>query len=559
MAVLLAAILGAVALILAPGALFYFDVTPKLVALLAGAAVVCLARPRAADRRFTILLVATLLAAVVSTLLSPERSLSLYGSTWRRYGLLAECAVLVVAWFVSQSTDRLTLVRGVSIASAAAAIYGIAQYFGWDPVLPAAAYHIGEGVWTIVRPPGTLGYVSYFATWLLVGGFLAISLRTRWGYAAAALCWTAMLLTGTRAAFLGLAAGLLVWLYRRGFRIPRRAAAVCLCVAAAAAAFYFSPAGANLRSRTRWFAEDRWGGARPLLWRDSFRMAVHRPAFGFGPETFTAAFPHYESRELARAYPDFAHESPHNIFLDAFVSQGVLGLFCLVAVCLLAWRASDPWLAAAAAASIVAQQFTAFTIPTALLLYATLALCVPKPAAALHVPRFALAPLAVIFVYAAVRVAAADHALAQTQHALSAGDLAAADQHYRDYRSRKLPGASADLWYSRELFAMSQRAAVPVQRLQALQMSAAIGLDATATAEDPFDAWYQLANIRAAQGDAAGVENDLRRAIAAHPNWFKPHWTLAQLLRLQGRLPEAQAEAALAVDLDGAKHPEVSR
>src|SRR5258708_9588330 len=40
---------------------------------------------------------------------------------------------------------------------------GIAQYFGLDPILPVAGYHIGEGIWTIVRPPSTLGYVSYFA------------------------------------------------------------------------------------------------------------------------------------------------------------------------------------------------------------------------------------------------------------------------------------------------------------------------------------------------------------------------------------------------------------
>ena len=42
--------------------------------------------------------------------------------------------------------------------------------------MPAAAYHVGEGLWTIVRPPGTFGYVSYFATWLLAGLFVAAAL-----------------------------------------------------------------------------------------------------------------------------------------------------------------------------------------------------------------------------------------------------------------------------------------------------------------------------------------------------------------------------------------------
>ena len=63
-------------------------------------------------------------------------------------------------------------------------------------------------------------------------------------------------------------------------------------------AFYIGPLGQPLRSRARWFTEDPWGGARPLLWRDSLRMGMARPLFGYGPETFTATFPHYESREL---------------------------------------------------------------------------------------------------------------------------------------------------------------------------------------------------------------------------------------------------------------------
>lgn len=553
-----AAVIALVALILAPGELFYFDVTPKLVVLLAGTAALCLTRPRGADRRFTVILAATLVSAAISTVISSNPWISLNGSTWRRYGFVAECAVLLFAWFVSQMPNRVTVVRGISIASCVAAVYGIAQYFGFDPILPSSAYHIGEGVWTIVRPPGTLGYVSYFATWLLAGGFLSLSLRSRAGYTAAALSWTAMLLTGTRAAFLGLAVGLVVWAFRRGYRPSRRALLPIACVAAALAAFYFSPAGGSLRSRARWFAEDPWGGARPLLWRDSLRMAMARPVFGNGLETFTAEFPHYESAELARAYPDFAHESPHNMFLDAFASQGLLGLICLAAVCVTGLRASDPWLAAAVGAAIAAQQFTSFTLPTALLFYTIAAMAVPEAEVRLRLPRFALAPAAAVFLLAAVRILSADHALAQTQRALEAADLGAADRHYREYRSRKLPGASADLWYSRGLFAVAQKASAPLLRLQATQMAAAIGAEATVSSEEPFNAWYHLANLRAAQSDAAGTETALRRAAAANPRWFKPHWTLARLLRLEGRMAEACDEAAAAADLNGGKNPEVA-
>src|SRR5438128_12283638 len=104
-------------------------------------------------------------------------------------------------------------------------------------------------------------------------------------------------------------------------------------------------------------------------------MALARPLAGYGPETFTAEFPRWQSLDLARAYPDFAHESPHNIFLDALVAQGIPGLLLLMAACGLgfrgAWQAKAKHprvaaaLAAAPAAGMVAPPFTVVTISIA--------------------------------------------------------------------------------------------------------------------------------------------------------------------------------------------------
>ncbi len=51
----------------------------------------------------------------------------------------------------------------------------------------------------------------------------------------------------------------------------------------------------------------------------------------------------------------------------------------------------------------------------------------------------------------------------------------------------------------------------------------------------------------------------LRRAVSLAPKWFKPHWTLAQILQAKGQLAEARQEAEEAANLDGGKHAEVSR
>ena len=76
--------------------------------------------------------------------------------------------------------------------------------------------------------------------------------------------------------------------------------------------------------------------------------------------------------------------------------------------------------------------------------------------------------------------------------------------------------------------------------------SSAAGLRATQTAEDPFNAWYNLSVLYATRNDSAGAERSLRSAIAANPTWFKPHWMLAQVLSTRGNREEARAEAALA-------------
>lgn len=584
MALFQAVVIGLIALIVTPGYLFYFDVTPKAAALLGGAGLLLLGvtAVRPAHRLFSLLLLLNAVSLGVSTAFSAQPALSAFGTNWRRFGAAPQAAVLLFAWLVSQHTagrpERVrTILRGVAVSGAISAAYGIAQYFGWDPLLPAAAYHIGEGIWTIVRPPGTLGYVSYFATWLLAVSFLSMALysmetRAAWrriALAAAALAAIAMLLTGTRAAVLGLAAGAAVWLYRTGFRPTRRMVAAAAVLLAIVGAFYFSPAGWKLRSRTRWFIEDPWGGARPALWRDSLGMGATRPAAGFGPEVFTAAFPRFESKALAQAYPDFSYESPHNMFLDALVSEGFPGLAILCGLCVVGLKkardSASSWISGGVAAGIVAQQFTVFILPTAMIFYVMIALAAglsaePPPAA--RSPwrlRVALAPVALAWIYLAVRFTVADRALALARRGVESGDLATATAQYDRYQRWHLPGTAADLWYSRALLNLAMKSPSRLVEFQAALQSVSAGLRATKTAEEPFDAWYSMAEVYAAENDPVRTESSLRAAIAARPNWFKPHWALAQLLRMESRMDDAGREAALAAELNGGKNPEVAR
>jgi len=561
-----AAILAVIALVVTPGWLFYFDVTPKVAVVLAGAAVLLVGSRRFAWRGwFPVLLLLSLLSIALSTAFSRNTALSMYGTSWRRFGLVTQAAVFLFA-FLSGRHERTTL-RGVAVASAGAALYGIAQYAGWDPILPAGAYHIGEGVWTIVRPPGTLGYATYFANWLVMAAFLSVALARmekqpgwrRFASAAAALCAGAAILTGTRAAILALLCGAGILAFRH--ISVRRAAAIAALLTAAFAAFYFSPAGWQLRSRTKWFIEDPWGGARPMLWRDSLRMGASHLAVGSGPEVFTAEFPLYESKKLAQAYPDYSYESPHNIFLDALVSQGVPGLILLAALCYCGLRYGDRRFLPALAAGLVAHQFSVFTAPTALLFFVVVALSAPRTwNEERSLPLFlARAPVAAAFLFVAFRLVASDHNLARSSQSLAGGNLTASVEQYLAYERWRLPGTAADLWYSRSLATFASKSPNLLSRNRAMAEAIAAGERATRTADDPFNAWYSLSALRATANDAQGVETSLQRAIAARPNWFKPHWSLARLFYLENRVSEAQVEAALALELNHGHDAEVAQ
>jgi O-antigen ligase len=600
MRLLVPLIAALVPLVIAPGLLAYFDVTPKIAFLLIGAALILLYRSANLRNISSILqarigkwwvglLAAEWLSSAIATAFSTHPALSLNGGNWRRFGLIPETGLLLFvliagAWVAADRLNLRTLLRATTAAGSLAALYGISQYFGWDPLLPVKAYQAGEGPFTIVRPPGTLGHADYFAAWLVVTVFFSLALerleesrsRKLAALIATVLMVFAIVLSGTRSAMLGLIVGAVV--FGIAGRPQSRTILASLAVAAALALFFFSSPGAMLRARLHWSLEDIRGGARLLLWRDSLRMSANRPIQGFGPESFITEFPRYESVDLSRAYPDFYHESPHNMFLDALTSRGLLGLLATLALCIcgagnlacnrLSSRSgtglSAP-LIAGLAASLVCQQFSVFIVPTALYFHLLIAILVatvlPNSVPTASRARWYMpvaAALAIFLAVFAVRLIVADAALATVDRRIAAGDASGAASAYPIVVRWQPAGSGSDLRYSRAMQQLATRAPLFATSMMARQEAIQAGVAATRTAEDRENAWYNLATLLAANNDAGNVERSLRSAIAWAPNWFKPHWTLAQLLELTNRPRQALAEAAEAVNLDADHDPEVT-
>ncbi len=588
-----------VTLAIAPGTLLYFDVTPKVVALLLGvSAGLLLGKSRGVLFPVGSGTAATLLNAYVlaqtislflSTVFSARAGLSLAGTNWRRLGLFSEVSLvlflLLTAKALAGNRNRIRiLLRAVAVGAIATSGYAFLQYARQDPLLQAYL-NVNSYALPLLRPVSTFGHPVYFANYLVCAIFLCVGsayaeTRRVWrivAIAGAAFGAFALLLSGTRAAWLGLLIGVALWIvYGRGRIGLRRSALIVAPAMALLAAFYLSPAGELFRNRIDQAMGD-WGGTRLWVWHDASPMVLDRPIAGYGLETFAAVFPTYQSQDFARAYPDTLNESPHNFLLDVAISQGLPGtiaVLLLIATCVLSSRqarAKDPMLAAILlagfAGQLAAHMFASLTLPTALYLYLTVAilLALGLPAeAAPHASRRlggrfrrrVKAVAAAIFCIYAVQLGLADHMMANVRDALERGDLQAALNNYRIARQWQPIGYSSDAWYAGSLLLVADKTnQLPVISDQARDAA----LRAVNNAEDPQNAAYQLATTYQVRGELDLAHASLLKAIEIAPHWYRPHWALAELLLSQGNAQEALQEANIAHFLNNGRESGIDR
>jgi O-antigen ligase len=598
--VIVCLVVALVPLVIAPHLLIYFDVVPKVALVLLGAALLLLFFEELqsgiavllSDRLgfwYAILVGAQICSVFISAAFSRDWTLAFLGTGWRRFGALEQAAILLfcflsAAWLTVSRAKIVWLLRIVCFTGCLAAAYGILQYLGRDPWMDPSTYVTAYDNLRIIRPPGPIGHATYFANYLLMVVFVAAGLavfetRRSWKITAqmvAAIGIVALVLTGTRAGLLGIVAGALVFVWKVRARLNFRGILAAVVLLLGGAGFYMSPAGTRFRDRLVQWTQDQQGGPRLMVWRDSLGLVRRHPIVGVGPETFATEFPAFQSVKLARAYPDFYHESPHNICLDALISQGVPGLVLLILVFVQSWIATGRWverkqlstaLLAGLSASFISQQFTAFIVPTAFVFYfaAGMLIAGAMPEKALAKPldrrvgRFlqALAiPAGTLFLVLAVQLVHVDFRWGLLRRALDANRIQEALEGYRAVTTMVPPESGLDMWYSRELIAKTEHSPDTLKQLASRQALEAAERATTIT-EDRHNAYYNLAVITASQGDLPGAEQALYSSIASAPRWFKPHWLLSEILNLTGNPKEAETEAQLAVDLNGGKNPEV--
>jgi O-antigen ligase len=609
MSFLLPALVALIPLLMTPGLLFHYDSLPK-VALLVLAMSIALMRPGRVARDLEELWklktgkCLCLLAAVqvvwsaVATTASSRVLFSVFGSNWRRLGLitiaaLAVFVVLAAAHLIRQPRHVTVVLRAMTIAAIGVSLYTIAQYFNIDPLQDSAGYQAQDGDFTIVRPPGSLGHADYLGWWLAIAVFCSWGLsrfdRPVWrrvALAAAFLSAIATVLSGTRSAIAAIGLGVLFLAITAPTRPRVKHLMSAATIAVVFVVFYQSPAGERLRARVRWSSDEVPGGGRPLLWRDAIRMAGSHPLLGFGPETFAAEFPKYQSVDLARLVPDFYHESPHNLALDTLTSEGVPGLFIAMGWLAIGIYAIadgrkrnspvDRALAAAFVASCAASVFNSMTIGPAVSTLTVIALIIARNAArnaervrdgniaATNVSRVPAtlamaigAPVAVVFAAFGVMLLVSDFKLERFSRVAARSDAGLTVAAYHNLRRSDFTGPAEDLYCSRRLASVCGKGGDPIARLECSQIATQAAAHATVTADNPPNAWYNLAMFAAAHNDGKGTEKALRTAAELAPNWFRPHWALANFLTLSGRKSEAVVEIDRAALLGASKGRQV--
>jgi O-antigen ligase len=232
------------------------------------------------------------------------------------------------------------LLGGVLAGITAVAGYGLFTYVVFDhPLNPIE----GKLLFEPLGYANGLGIYAAIGTLLAVG--LALSLRSRLlrlaCVAPVAILVPSLYLTGSRAAELSLAAGLVV-LVRFSRRLPR---VVTGSFAAAAAAAVALVAAASLHQEHNVLA-GLFGANRPHYWHVAWHEFELNPVLGSGAGTFERYW------LLYRPVGSFARDA-HSLYLETLAELGPIGLVLLLAALglpLLVLRGRrDPMLATAAA------------------------------------------------------------------------------------------------------------------------------------------------------------------------------------------------------------------
>ncbi|HET6317168.1 MAG TPA: O-antigen ligase family protein [Chloroflexota bacterium] len=490
-------------------------------------------RTRRGDRWITRAAIAFVASVTVSTVLSSQPLLSVFGSLSRGMGWLTVLAGLVLMlvgadlWTEPRRRER--AVNAMLLGAAVPCAYVVVQRLGRDPIN-----------WDALGAPGsTLASPTFLAGYLVILAPLALYRvvdRARqaqsggWGSSVRYAGWLGLLLviggaiaqSTIRGALLGLVAGTLTFALLVG-RSSKAALAGALMFLALAVALAVSLTGAaGVLGIARFL---RIGGSidssseRLTVWRDALTLPLPdglRALIGFGPEMQAAVLEHGES--TVRLTQNQQWDRAHNLVLDTWLTGGLVGIAALLALLVVTVvtlvRKRRELLAAAVLGALVGHlvdvSFAFQTVVSGTLFWVVLGL-----AASFRTPS--ATPRRALNTWLAISLGAMCLALLPLLAAPAIGDA---------------------------IYGAGRRA------LQRGDFRTAAALDESAAhwlgwLEEPIRAaglaWLQVATRRADDNAASNAERDLVEAVRRGAALPTPHVRLLRMYLSRDRLTDAEA------------------
>ena len=290
----------------------------------------------------------------VSTLLSPQIATSFFGAsslftgayTW----LLSIWTGVLVAQYVADARRLITLSRVVAATGAAVGAIALLQSLGADPL----GTSLMDGFqWMIAQGMATTGNPNYTGALLVVPALVSLALAAtekdpRWRWAAvagAAITVAALFITLTRAAWIGLAVGViaLVVLVPTDARDVRRrllTTGYVLLGALAAGVLLIGPNMVARRFTALASGLETFSAGRFALWSDTARVVAAHPLFGSGADRLgVAAYPLQANVAFELGGSRLVLQDPHSMPLLVAAIFGVPAALAFLTLLVMTVRA----------------------------------------------------------------------------------------------------------------------------------------------------------------------------------------------------------------------------
>jgi O-antigen ligase/tetratricopeptide (TPR) repeat protein len=293
--------------------------------------------------------------SLVATVVAANPTLALFGTHARMLGLatIADGVVtyFAVVYLIRQRRDAVAIVVCVLAASLVILAYEAIQLLGRDPF--SWNVDVTQRPFSTLGQPTTLGqYLSVLSVGALTLAVLTRSLpKSIRGIliAYAALLLVGAVLTGTRAAALGLAAAVVLFVVLIWAKHPNKKARLLSVIGGAAAVVVLAglllvtPLGARLISTLEPSnasgTEDAAIGqlepsiaVRFAIYEIAAHMVSERPLTGYGPDNFAAALPEFRPERAPQPIRQSIATSSHSWIAAVATSTGLLGLTAFLIV-----------------------------------------------------------------------------------------------------------------------------------------------------------------------------------------------------------------------------------